>query len=106
MNLCLSWFFNLVLNAGDTALYSFFGVLMVPFLILTMADIILAGAVGILVVAVLFYLNTIPGFGVCVVCVMVAVFSLDHWAMCLEWTYHSSTWILRLTVSEFNIMKE
>ena len=59
-----------MLNAGDTALYSFFGVLMVPFLILTMADIILAGAVGILVVAVLFYLNTIPGLVSAVVYVM------------------------------------
>ena len=77
MNLCLSWFFNLVLNAGDTALYSFFGVLMVPFLILTMADIILAGAVGILVVAVLFYLVLVSA----VVCMMVAVVSLNHWAM-------------------------
>ena len=77
MNLCLSWFFNLVLNAGDTALYSFFGVLMVPFLILTMVDIILAGAVGILVVAVLFYLVLVFA----VVCMMVAVVSLNHWAM-------------------------
>eukprot|EP00090_Calanus_glacialis_P028848 TRINITY_DN4626_c0_g1_i2.p1 TRINITY_DN4626_c0_g1~~TRINITY_DN4626_c0_g1_i2.p1 ORF type:complete len:220 (-),score=63.46 TRINITY_DN4626_c0_g1_i2:294-953(-) len=91
-----AWFFNLVVlgtaYAGVTALFSFFVVLgvccearcmMVPFLILTMVDIILAGAVGIVVVVALFYLNTIPGVVSAVVYVMVAVVSLYSWATVL-----------------------
>ena len=57
--------------------------MMVPFLILTMVDIILAGAVGIVVVVALFYLNTIPGVVSAVVYVMVAVVSLYSWAVVL-----------------------
>jgi len=91
-----TWFFNLVVlataYAGVTALFSFFVILgvlcevrcmMVPFLILTMVDIILAGAVGIVVVVALFYLNTIPGVVSAVVYVMVAVVSLYSWAVVL-----------------------
>merc|ERR1712013_873257 len=77
-----AWFLNLVVlacvYAGVTALFSFLLVLglccevrclMVPFLILTMVDIILAGAVGIVVSAVVY--------------VMVAVVSLYSWAVVL-----------------------
>jgi len=91
-----AWFFNLVVlataYAGVTALFSLFVVLgvscesrclMVPFLILTMVDIVLAGAVGIVVVVALFYLNTIPGVVSSVVYVMVAVVSLYSWAVVL-----------------------
>ena len=56
---------------------------MVPFLILTMVDIVLAGAVGIVVVVALFYLNIIPGVVSAVVYVMVAVVSLFSWAVVL-----------------------
>jgi len=91
-----AWFLNLVVlacvYAGVTALFSFFLVLgvccevrclMVPFLILTMVDIILAGAVGIVVVVALFYLSLIPGIVSAVVYVMVAVVSLYSWAVVL-----------------------
>merc|ERR1711942_351388 len=84
-----AWFLNLVVlacvYAGVTALFSFLLVLglccevrclMVPFLILTVVDIILAGAVGIVVVVALFYLSLIPGVVSAVVYVMVAVVSL------------------------------
>ena len=57
--------------------------MLVPFLILSMVDIILAGAVGIVVVVALFYLNTIPGVVSAVVYVMVAVVSLYSWAVVL-----------------------
>jgi len=90
------WFSSLVVlatvYAGVTALFSFFVVLgvccearclLVPFLILSMVDIILAGAVGIVVVVALFYLNTIPGVVSAVVYVMVAVVSLYSWAVVL-----------------------
>ena len=57
---------------------------MIPFLILTMVDIILAGAVGIVVVVTLFYnLATIAGVVSAVVYVMVAVVSLYSWAVVL-----------------------
>merc|ERR1719320_835028 len=89
-----AWFLNLVVlacvYAGVTALFSFLLVLglccevrclMVPYLILTMVDIILAGAVGIVVVVALFYLSLIPGVVSAVVYVMVAVVSLYSWAV-------------------------
>jgi hypothetical protein len=91
-----AWFGNLVMvatmYAGVTSLFSFCLVLgiccevrclMVPFLILTMLDIILAGAVGIVVVVALFYLSLIPGIVSAVVYVMVAVVSLLSWAVVL-----------------------
>jgi len=91
-----AWFFSLVVlttaYAGVTSLFGLFVVLgvlfesrclMIPFLILTMVDIILAGAVGIVVVVALFYLNTISGVVSAVVYVMVAVVSLYSWAVVL-----------------------
>jgi len=91
-----AWIPNLVVlatvYAGVTALFSFFlvlgvscevRVLMVPFLVLTMVDIIMAGAVGIVVVVALFYLSLVPGVVSTVVYVMVAVVSLYSWAVVL-----------------------
>jgi hypothetical protein len=78
--------------AGVTALFSFLMVLgvrcetrclMVPFLVLSMIDIILAGAAGVVVVVALFTLNTIPGAVSLVVYIMVAVVSLYSWAVIL-----------------------
>jgi len=91
-----SWFFNIVVlttsYSGVTALFSFFLILgiccevrclMIPFLILAMVDIVLAGAVGLVVVIALCYLNTIPGVVSAVVYVMVAVVSIYFWAVVL-----------------------
>jgi len=91
-----AWIPNLVVlatvYAGVTALFSSLlvlgvscevRVLMVPFLVLTMVDIILAGAVGIVVVVALFYLSLVPGVVSTVVYVMVAVVSLYSWAVVL-----------------------
>eukprot|EP00092_Neocalanus_flemingeri_P025545 GFUD01027695.1.p1 GENE.GFUD01027695.1~~GFUD01027695.1.p1 ORF type:complete len:220 (-),score=64.84 GFUD01027695.1:360-1019(-) len=91
-----AWFSTLVVlgtvYAGVTALFSFLVVLgvccearclLVPFLILSMVDIVLAGAVGVVVVVALSYLNTIPGVVSAVVYVMVAVVSLYSWAVVL-----------------------
>ena len=78
--------------SGVTALFSFLMVLgvkcesrclMIPFLILSMVDIIVAGAAGVVVVVALFFLNTIPGAVSLVVYVMVAVVSLYSWAVVL-----------------------
>ena len=78
--------------SGVTALFSFLMVLgvkcesrclMIPFLILSMIDIIVAGAAGVVVVVALFFLNTIPGAVSLVVYVMVAVVSLYSWAVVL-----------------------
>lgn len=90
------WFNTLIVlatvYAAVTSIFSFFVVLgvccevrclLIPFLILSMVDIILAGAVGIVVVVALFYLNTIPGVVSAVVYVMVAVVSLYFWAVVL-----------------------
>jgi len=78
--------------AGVTALLSFLMVLgvrceqrclMVPFLVLSMIDIIVAGAAGVVVVVALFTLATIPGAVSLVVYVMLAVVSLYSWAVVL-----------------------
>ena len=78
--------------SGVTALFSFLmelgakcesRCLMIPFLILSMIDIIVAGAAGVVVVVALFFLNTIPGAVSLVVYVMVAVVSLYSWAVVL-----------------------
>jgi len=78
--------------AGVTALFSFLMVLgvrcetrclMVPFLALSMLDIIAAGTVGVVVVVALFTLNIVPGAVSLVVYVMVAVVSLYSWAVIL-----------------------
>jgi len=78
--------------AGVTALFSFLMVLgvrcesrclMVPFLVLSMVDIIVAGAAGVVVVVALFTLNTIPGAVSLVVYLMVAIVSLYSWAVVL-----------------------
>lgn len=78
--------------AGVTALFSFLMVLgvrcetkclMIPFLVLSMIDIILAGAAGVVVVVALFTLNYIPGAVSLVVYIMVAVVSLYSWAVIL-----------------------
>jgi hypothetical protein len=78
--------------AGIMALFSFLMVtgvrcevrgLMVPFLVLNMVDIILAGTAGVVVVVALFYVNVIPGVVSALVYVLVAVFSLYSWAVVL-----------------------
>ena len=78
--------------SGVTALFSFLMVLgvkcesrclMIPFLVLSMIDIIVAGTAGGGVVVALFFLNTIPGAVSLVVYVMVAVVSLYSWAVVL-----------------------
>ena len=78
--------------SGVTALFSFLMVLgvkcesrclMIPFLVLSMIDIIVAGTAGVVVVVALFFLNTIPGAVSLVVYVMVAVVSLYSWAVVL-----------------------
>lgn len=78
--------------AGVTALFSFLMVLgvrcetrclMIPFLVLSMIDIIVAGAAGVVVVVALFTLNYIPGAVSLVVYIMVAVVSLYSWAVIL-----------------------
>jgi len=57
--------------------------LMVPYLVLGMVDIILAGAAGVVVVVALFYVNIIPGVVSALVYVLVAVLSLYSWAVVL-----------------------
>jgi len=78
--------------SGVTALFSFLMVLgvrcesrclMVPFLVLAMVDIIVAGAAGVVVVVALFTLSTVPGAVSLVVYIMVAVVSLTSWAVVL-----------------------
>ena len=58
--------------------------LMIPFLILSMLDIILCGTVGILVVVALFYINTVHGVVATVVYVISALISLYCWAVVLS----------------------
>jgi hypothetical protein len=57
--------------------------LMVPYLVLTMLDIILAGAGGIVIVVALFYANIIPGVVSALVYVILAVLSLYSWTAVL-----------------------
>jgi len=79
--------------AGATALGSFMLVLgvccevrclLVPFLILSMIDIVLSGTVGVVVVVAMFYLATVPGVVSAVVYVTLAVVSLYCWAIVLS----------------------
>ena len=58
--------------------------LMIPFLILSMLDIILCGTVGILVVVALFYINTVHGVVATVVYIISALLSLYCWAVVLS----------------------
>lgn len=58
--------------------------LMIPFLILSMLDIVLCGTLGIVVVVALFYVNTIHGAVASVVYVLAAVVSLYCWATILS----------------------
>jgi len=78
--------------SGVTALFSFLMVLgvrcetrclMVPFLVLSMLDIMSMGAAGVVVVVALFHLATVPGAVSLVVYVMLAVVSLYSWAVVL-----------------------
>ena len=57
---------------------------MVPFLILSMLDIILSGTVGCVVVVALFYINTIHGGVAAAVYLVAAVVSLYCWATILS----------------------
>eukprot|EP00088_Acartia_fossae_P024674 TRINITY_DN2557_c0_g1_i1.p1 TRINITY_DN2557_c0_g1~~TRINITY_DN2557_c0_g1_i1.p1 ORF type:complete len:229 (+),score=24.52 TRINITY_DN2557_c0_g1_i1:166-852(+) len=57
--------------------------LMIPFLVLTMLDIISSGAGGIIIVVALFYSNIITGIVSAVVYVLIAVLSLFFWAVVL-----------------------
>jgi len=57
--------------------------LMIPFLVLTMLDIISSGAGGIIVVVALFYSSLVPGIVSAVVYTVLAVLSLYFWAVVL-----------------------
>ncbi|XP_023327194.1 uncharacterized protein LOC111700496 [Eurytemora carolleeae] len=57
--------------------------MMVPYLVLTMLDIILAGAGGIVIVVALFYANIIPGVVSAAVYIILAVLSLYSWTAVL-----------------------
>jgi len=57
--------------------------LMIPFLVLTMLDIIFAGAGGIIIVVALFYSTLIPGIVSAIVYVIIAILSLFFWAVVL-----------------------
>lgn len=57
--------------------------LLVPYLALTMVDIILAGSGGIVIVVALFWSNIVPGLVSLVVYLVVAVLSLYSWAAVL-----------------------
>jgi len=81
------------LYAGVTAIFSLLliiGVscqvrcLMIPFLILSMLDIILSGTVGIVVVVALFYIQLVYGGVATVVYLLAAVVSLYCWATVLS----------------------
>jgi len=91
------WFFTIVViftsYAGVSSLFSFLVVigvwcevrsLIVPFLILSMVNIVLAGAVGIVIVVALFYLNTVLGVVSIVVYLTVAIVSIYFWAVLLS----------------------
>ena len=58
--------------------------LMIPFLILSMLDIVLCGTLGIVVVVALFYVNYIPGARASVVNMLAAVVSAVCWAKILS----------------------
>lgn len=58
--------------------------LMIPFLILSMLDIVLCGTLGIVVVVALFYIQTVHGAVASVVYVLAAVVSLYCWATVLS----------------------
>jgi len=58
--------------------------LMVPFLILSMLDIVLCGTLGVVVVVALFYIHTVHGAVASVVYVLAAVVSLYCWATILS----------------------
>lgn len=92
-----TWFPTVVLvsavYAGLTALFSFLliiGVscevrcLMIPFLILSMVDIILSGTVGIVVVVALFHIHIIHGVVSLAVYLVAAVVALYCWATILS----------------------
>ena len=57
---------------------------MVPFLILTMLDIILSGTLGIVVVVALFYVNTVHGAVSLAVYLVTAIVALYCWATVLS----------------------
>jgi len=57
--------------------------LLVPWLVLTMLDIIVAGAGGIIAVVALFYANIIPGVVSAIVYLLLALISLYSWAAVL-----------------------
>jgi len=57
--------------------------LMVPFLVLTMLDIVVSGALGVIVVVALFYANIIPGIVSMAVYIIIAALSLYSWAAVL-----------------------
>lgn len=57
--------------------------LMIPFLVLSMLDIIFAGAGGIIIVVALFYSSLIPGIVSAVVYIIIAILSLFFWAVIL-----------------------
>lgn len=58
--------------------------LMIPFLILSMLDIVLCGTLGVVVVVALFYIQTVHGAVASVVYVLAAVVSLYCWATVLS----------------------
>jgi len=57
--------------------------LLIPWLVLSMLDIVLAGGLGIILVVALFYANVIPGAVSAVVYLLLAVLSLYSWAAVL-----------------------
>jgi len=64
--------------------------LLIPYLILTMLDIVVAGSGGIIIVVALFWSNIVPGIVSLVVYLVVAVLSLYSWAAVLA-TYRQLT---------------
>jgi len=90
------WFLTIViistLYSAVMAIFSFLMVagvrcevrcLMIPFLVLSMLDIIVAGAAGAVVVVALFQVSTIPGVVSLMVYLLLAVFSFYSWAVVL-----------------------
>lgn len=79
--------------SGIIALFSFLMILgvqcevrclMVPFLVVFMFDIVIAGAAGSVVVVALYYVNIIPGVVSTIVYLLLAVLSLYSWAVILQ----------------------
>jgi len=90
------WFMTIViistLYSAVMAIFSFLMVtgvqcevrcLMIPFLVLSMLDIVVAAAAGIVVVVALFYVSTVPGVVSLMVYILFAAFSVYSWVVVL-----------------------